>query len=154
MYETRITDTNFSNIIICISRLTTFRHVRQQVRNLDERVKIPALTTALRDIFGEFGDIVDIVAKKNLKAKGQAFVVFDSVDAAQDAIDALQGFDLFEKPMTLAFAKSRSDKTVEKEDGEEGLEAHKKQRLAEKGMLYNIVFAALLLHTITTRSKV
>lgn len=110
-----------------------------QVRNLDERIKIPALTEALRDIFGEFGEIIDIVAKKNLKAKGQAFVVFNSIDAAQDAIDSLQGFDLFDKPMTLAFAKTRSDATVEKEDGEAGLATHKQQRLAEKGEDFDLL---------------
>lgn len=60
-------------------------------------------------------------------------MVFDSAESAQDAIDSLQGFDLFEKPMTLAFAKTRSDATVQKYDGESGLESHKKIRLAEKG---------------------
>lgn len=37
--------------------------------------------------------------------------------------------------MLLEFAKARSDVTVKREDGEEGLEAHKKDRLAEKGTI-------------------
>ncbi len=60
-------------------------------------------------------------------------MVFGSPEEAQTAIDELQGFDLFAEPMTLAFAKTRSDATVLKEDGEEGLEKHKTKRLAEKG---------------------
>jgi RNA recognition motif-containing protein len=106
---------------------------RHQVRNLDERIKIPALIDSLRETFEAFGNVVDIIAKKNLKAKGQAFVVFDSVESAEDAIEALSEFDLFGKPMKLAFAKSRSDATVLQEDGQDGLEQHKKRRLAEKG---------------------
>ena len=104
-----------------------------QVRNLDERVKIPKLMEALQSTFEACGTIVEIIAKKNIKAKGQAFVVFESVDEAEDAIDTLQDFVLFDKPMQLAYAKTRSDATVVKEDGVEGLETHKKHRLAEKG---------------------
>jgi U2 small nuclear ribonucleoprotein B'' len=55
------------------------------------------------------------------------------VDSAQNAIDDLQGFDLFGQQMALDFAKTRSDATVKREDGDQGLETHKKQRLAEKG---------------------
>lgn len=60
-------------------------------------------------------------------------MVFDSVESAEEAIEALNDFDLFGKPMQLAFAKTRSDATVLREDGEDGLEQHKKRRLAEKG---------------------
>lgn len=45
----------------------------------------------------------------------------------------MNGFEVFGRPLQLAFARSRSDATVVKEDGEEGLEAHKRRRLAEKG---------------------
>jgi RNA recognition motif-containing protein len=68
-----------------------------------------------------------------LKAKGQAFIVFDSVESASNAIDEVNGFELFDKPMVLDFAKTRSDATVLKEGGEDELEAHKRRRLAEKG---------------------
>ena len=78
-------------------------------------------------------DVIDIIAKKNIKAKGQAFVVFESVDKASEALEDLQGFDIGGRPMTLAFAKSRSDATVIREDGEEGFEVHKRHRVAEKG---------------------
>ena len=77
--------------------------------------------------------MIDLVAKSNLKAKGQAFVVFDDVSSATKAIEEVNGFELFDKPMVLDFAKTRSDKTVLKEEGEGGLEAHKRRRLAEKG---------------------
>jgi RNA recognition motif-containing protein len=78
---------------------------------------------------------LDIVAKQNLKAKGQAFIVFDNVESAQKAIEEVQGFELFEKPIQLAFARTRSDATVKRTGDEEEFETHKRRRLAEKGML-------------------
>lgn len=61
--------------------------------------------------------------------------MFDNVDSATRAIDEINGFDLFDKPMVLAYAKTPSDATVQREGGSEELEAHKRRRLAEKGML-------------------
>ncbi|GKZ20059.1 hypothetical protein AbraIFM66951_008221 [Aspergillus brasiliensis] len=102
------------------------------VRNLEERIKVDQLKEALEEIFSEYGTVLEIVAKKNLKAKGQAFVVFDTVEAATRAIDEINGFELFDKPMVLDYAKTRSDATVLREGGEDELEAHKRRRLAEK----------------------
>lgn len=104
------------------------------MQNLEERVKLEQLIEALRTIFSGFGNIVDIVAKKNVKAKGQAFVVFETPESAQQAIDEVQGFELFDKPMRLAMARSRSDKTIALNCNEEDLEAHKRHRTAEKGL--------------------
>lgn len=122
-----------------------------QIKNLDERTKVPKLVEHLRDLFGECGTIIDIVAKKNIKAKGQAFVAFDSIDEAQDAIDMLQGFEVFGKPMHLAFAKTRSDAAVIREDGEEGLETHKRHRLAEKGIIVIIYTVLRFFDELSTR---
>ncbi|CCC11092.1 unnamed protein product [Sordaria macrospora k-hell] len=102
------------------------------VRNLEERVKPEPLKEALRTIFSEYGNVIDIVAKTNLKAKGQAFVVFDKPESAQAAIEELQGFELFEKPMLVALAKTRSDATVIQTGNEEEFDQHKRRRIAEK----------------------
>ncbi|KAK4941942.1 hypothetical protein LTR10_018272 [Elasticomyces elasticus] len=102
------------------------------VKNLEERIKVDQLKEALSEIFSEYGNIIDIVAKKNLKAKGQAFIVFESPDDAAKAIEEVNEFELFDKPMQLDFARSRSDATVLKEEGEGGLEKWKRSRLAEK----------------------
>ena len=61
--------------------------------------------------------------------------MFDSVESAQKAIDEVQGFDLFDKPMQLAFAKTRSDASVKRLGGDDEYESHKRRRLAEKGTL-------------------
>ncbi len=87
----------------------------------------------MTEIFSEYGTIIDLVAKTNLRAKGQAFIVFEDVAAAQNAIQEVQGFELFEKPMVLDFARSRSDATVLKEGNADEFEVHKRRRLAEKG---------------------
>ncbi|KAI9827223.1 MAG: hypothetical protein M1832_005361 [Thelocarpon impressellum] len=102
------------------------------VRNLEESIKIEQMIEALREIFAEYGTIIDLVAKKNLKAKGQAFIVFNDVAAAERAIGEVQGFELFEKPMVLDYARTRSDATVKLQGDEEELDAHKRRRLAEK----------------------
>jgi RNA recognition motif-containing protein len=98
-------------------------------------VKPEVLTDALKTIFSEFGNVVDIVAKRNLKAKGQAFVVFDEPSAAHKAIEEVEGFELFGKPMRVAMARMQSDKTVELHGSSEDLDAHKRHRQAEKGKM-------------------
>ncbi|KAM7204428.1 putative small nuclear ribonucleoprotein [Naviculisporaceae sp. PSN 640] len=102
------------------------------VRNLEERVKLETLKETLEALFSEYGNIIDIVAKGNLKAKGQAFVVFDNQESALKAIEELQGFDLYEKPMVLALAQTRSDATVKSTGNEEEFDLHKRRRIAEK----------------------
>lgn len=100
---------------------------------MEERIKIDQLKEALEELFSEFGNVLEIVAKTNLKAKGQAFIVYDSIESATRAIEEANGFDLFDKPMVLDYAKTRSDATVMREGGSEELESHKRKRLAEKG---------------------
>ncbi|RYO79526.1 hypothetical protein DL766_000287 [Monosporascus sp. MC13-8B] len=102
------------------------------VRNLEERVKPDALKSALTAVFSEYGNIIDIVIKTNLKAKGQAFVVFDKPESAHQAIEEVQGFELFEKPMQIALARTRSDATVKSTGSEQEFEQHQRRRLAEK----------------------
>ena len=108
-------------------------HPSVYVKNIEERIKLEVVTETLRELFSEYGTIVDIVAKKNLKAKGQAFIVFDNATSAENAIDELNGFEVFEKQLHCEFAKTKSDKTVEREGTAEELEQHKRHRLAEKG---------------------
>lgn len=104
------------------------------MRNLEERVKPEALKSALTTVFSEYGNIIDIVAKTNLKAKGQAFVVFEKPESALQAIEEIQGFELFDKPMQVALARSRSDATVKSTGNDHEFELHQRRRLAEKGM--------------------
>ncbi|KAH6635226.1 hypothetical protein B0J18DRAFT_360839, partial [Chaetomium sp. MPI-SDFR-AT-0129] len=104
------------------------------VRNLEERVKPELIKEALNAIFSEYGNVIDIVAKTNLKAKGQAFVVFDKPESALAAIEDVHGFELFEKPMQVALARTRSDATVMQNGNEEEFDAHKRRRMAEKAL--------------------
>lgn len=92
----------------------------------------------LTTIFSDYGTIVDIVAKTHLRAKGQAFVVFDDPDSAQRAVDEVQGFELFDKPMQLAMARTRSDATVRATGDADEFEAHKRRRVAEMGAFLGV----------------
>ena len=101
-------------------------------KNLEEHIKVDQLKEALTEVFSEYGNIIDLVAKTNLKAKGQAFIVFDDPTSAARAIEEVNGFELFDKPMQLEFARTRSDATVLNDEGEDGLDKWKRSRLAEK----------------------
>jgi len=79
------------------------------VNNLNEKVKKEDLKKSLYAIFSQFGQILDIVALKTLKMRGQAFVIFKEVPSAVAAIKSMQGFPFYDKPMRIAFARSDSD---------------------------------------------
>ena len=57
------------------------------------------LKKSLYAIFSQFGPILDIVALKTLKMRGQAFVVFRDITSATNALRSMQGFPFYDKPM-------------------------------------------------------
>jgi len=86
------------------------------VNNLNEKIKVPELKCCLTELFGTYGEVIDIIAFGTLKKKGQAFVVFRDISCATNAMRALQGFSFLDKPMRIAYSKSKSD-IVAQEDG-------------------------------------
>jgi len=102
---------------------------------LNEKIKIPVLKKSLEAVFKEYGEILDIIAHRNLRMRGQAFVVFKEVESVTKAIQEVQGFPLFDKPMSLSYGRSRSDATIIMEGG--NLEEHRQQRSEAKEVARN-----------------
>ena len=50
-------------------------------------------------MFSQFGTVLDVVAMKTLRMRGQAFVVFKDVSSATNAMRAMQNFPFYDKPM-------------------------------------------------------
>ena len=118
-----------------IANLLSLRASRVYVRNLQERVPLDYLESRLRLVYSRFGNVVDVIQKRNLRAKGQAFVVFDRPEAAHQAIQETNGFDLLNngKHMVVALAKTSSDATVERHGSAADIDTHKRHRMARKG---------------------
>ena len=57
------------------------------------------LKKSLHAVFSQFGKILEVLAFKTLKHKGQAWVVFESVSSASNALRQMQGFPFYDKPM-------------------------------------------------------
>ena len=71
------------------------------VQNLNERVKIPDLKNALYQLFSNYGEVVEVHAKRNVKMRGQAFVIFNDEESAESAIKAMRGYVFFGKPLVF-----------------------------------------------------
>ncbi|GFP80556.1 U2 small nuclear ribonucleoprotein b'' [Phtheirospermum japonicum] len=79
------------------------------IKNLNEKVKKEELKRSLYALFSQYGRILDIVALKTAKLRGQAWVVFSEVPAASSAVRQMQNFPFYDKPMRIQYAKSKSD---------------------------------------------
>jgi len=79
------------------------------INNLNEKVKKEELKKSLYAIFSQFGPIMDIVALKTLKLRGQAWVIFKEINSATNALRSMQGFPFYDKPMRINYAKTDSD---------------------------------------------
>ncbi|KAI9229654.1 MAG: hypothetical protein DHS80DRAFT_13624 [Piptocephalis tieghemiana] len=101
-------------------------------RNLNEKIKLPVLKKALKTLFGQFGEVVDVVAYKHVAARGQAFIVFKTLDESERALSEAQDFPLFGKPMELQYARTKSMTTARMDGTVEEVERERKQREAEK----------------------
>ncbi|MCJ1347539.1 U2 snRNP complex subunit msl1 [Peltigera leucophlebia] len=84
--------------------------------NLPEKLQKPDLKLSLYTLFSTYGPVLDVVAVKTPKMRGQAHVVFRDIQASTQAMRALQDFDFFGKEMKIQYAKGKSD-TIAKLDG-------------------------------------
>lgn len=89
------------------------------IQNLNEKIKIDGLPrilyadwiskysyvspsvlkASLRGLFKNYGTVLDVVAHRNLRMRGQAFVSFESSEIASKALKEVKGFPLYSKPM-------------------------------------------------------
>ena len=135
------------------------------VNNLNEKIKKEDLKKSLYAIFTQFGQILDIVALKTLKMRGQAFVIFKEISSATNALRSMQGFPFYDKPMRINYAKGDSDmiakikgtfqerpkkaagektkKSKKPKSGVSALGAAAAQADMEKGLLWEIVFLSI-----------
>lgn len=79
------------------------------INNLNEKVKKDELKQSLYAIFSQFGQILDVVALKTMKMRGQAFIAFKDINSATAALRTMQGFPFYEKPMRIQYSKSESN---------------------------------------------
>ncbi|KAK3022957.1 hypothetical protein RJ639_046775 [Escallonia herrerae] len=91
------------------------------------------LKRSLYALFSQYGRILDIVALKTPKLRGQAWVVFSEVTAASNAVRQMQNFPFYDKPMRIQYAKGKSD-CIAKADGSyvPGDKKKKQEEKAEK----------------------
>ncbi|KAI0196242.1 hypothetical protein EV127DRAFT_331434 [Xylaria flabelliformis] len=74
------------------------------------------LKTALYLLFSTYGPVLDVIALKTAKMRGQAHIVFRDTHAATQAMRSLEGFQFLGKELKIQYAKSKSD-TIAKLDG-------------------------------------
>ncbi|KAL1897330.1 hypothetical protein Sste5346_004066 [Sporothrix stenoceras] len=80
------------------------------VHNLPSaKIKKDDLRTALYLLFSTYGTVLDVVALRTMKMRGQAHVVFRDVQAATQAMRSLEGFAFFGHELKISYAKSKSN---------------------------------------------
>ena len=85
------------------------------VRNLNERVKPAQMKATLYYAFGRYGRILDVVVAARRACRGQAWVVFQDVACATNALRQMQGVNIYGNKVDIKFAKGKSDATAKYE---------------------------------------
>lgn len=91
------------------------------IQNLNDRVKLPCelytvhllsscslfvidMKATLNNLFRHYGKVIDVVAHRNVRMRGQAFVSFPDAEIAQKAMREVKGFPLYGKPLVGSLA--------------------------------------------------
>jgi U2 small nuclear ribonucleoprotein B'' len=86
------------------------------VKNIDWKIKKLLLRRALYSLFSRHGKVLEIVTLRRDGLRGQAWIIFEDVQAATAALKAEQGFTFFGKDLVMEYAREKSDR-IAKEDG-------------------------------------
>lgn len=73
--------------------------IRLYVKNLPDQLRKEDLKRNLYMLFATYGVVLDIVALRTPKMRGQAHIVFRDVDTSTQAMRSLDGFEFFGKKM-------------------------------------------------------
>ena len=57
-------------------------------------------------VFSQYGKVTDVIAKKGLKLRGQAWVVFEEETSSINAMRGKQGFSFYGKPLVSHLSDS------------------------------------------------
>lgn len=79
------------------------------VNNLNDKLSKQDLRLNLYLLFSTYGTVLDIVALKTPKMRGQAHIVFRDVLSASLAMRECDGTYFFGKEMHISYAKGQSD---------------------------------------------
>ncbi|EGG17542.1 U2 small nuclear ribonucleoprotein B [Cavenderia fasciculata] len=86
------------------------------VNNINEKLSQKKLKEQLYGLFSKYGTILEIISSKRQKMKGQAFIVFQDITAASNALREMNGFSFFDRNINVQYSKNKSD-AVSKLDG-------------------------------------
>lgn len=75
------------------------------IRNLNDKVNKEELRSQLFGLFMTYGKIIDVVALKSKKMRGQAFLVFTDLAEATAALRACEGMIFYDKPMVCRITR-------------------------------------------------
>src|SRR5882757_3255351 len=69
------------------------------INNLNDKINKEELKIQLFALFTTYGKIIDIIASKSQKMRGQAFLVFTDLAGATSAMRACEGMMFYDKPL-------------------------------------------------------
>lgn len=81
----------------------------------------PDLRHLLYVYFSSYGKVLDVVAVKNDKMRGQAFIVFKDLSTSTSALRKEDGRVFAGKAMRIQYARGKSYASIENESGKEAL---------------------------------
>lgn len=71
------------------------------------KIQKEELRTALYLLFSTYGPVIDVVALKTIKMRGQAHIVYRDIQTATQAMRSLDGFELLGREMVRSVVHSR-----------------------------------------------
>ncbi len=74
------------------TRATSAGPTTLYINNIEEKINKNVLKQLLYMMFSQYGRIVDVVACKGARLRGQAWVAFEDHNAATNALRSKQGF--------------------------------------------------------------
>lgn len=84
--------------------ITLLTRSRLYVTNLDSsKIQKEDLRRELYILFATYGPVLDVVALRTAKMRGQAHIVYRDIQTATQAMRSLQGFEFFGREMVSPF---------------------------------------------------
>jgi len=82
------------------------------IQNLNDKLQKHDLRRALYMLFSTYGPVLDVVALRGKKMRGQAHVLFRDIHVATQAMRACQDMGFFGRPMVSAVAQREAENRV------------------------------------------